>query len=278
MQFLPFLGLLAAFLLADIRRAPWWMVVVAIAGAASGLYALRGVGIGAIMIMPAVLIANAGPSLAAAPRTSQVARRAMEWTAAAAIVAVVMTAAVARGPVETDPRRLPVQGTEALAERIPDARVLTRYEWGGYLIDRLYDDGARVFVDGRMHKYAPDVLEDYLAIIDATPRWRALIDEYGVEAILVSPDTPLAKGPAQEDGWCEAYRDRHQVSCCANVPRGDAQRTTLKTRTSSPSNAGTAGRKLGCSPWLSVPAAPSHRLSGSVSPGPGRRTMTHSTP
>jgi hypothetical protein len=219
-QFLPFLGLLAAFLLADIRRAPWWTVVVAIAGAASGLYALRGVGIGAIMIMPAVLIANAGPSVVAAPRTSQVARRAMEWTAAAFVVAVVLTAAVARGPVQTDPRRLPVQGTDALGERIPDARVLTRYEWGGYLIDRLYGDGGRVFVDGRMHKYAPDVLEDYLAIVDATPRWRALIDEYGVEAILVSPATPLAKGPAQEDGWCEAYRDRHQVLLLRDCAEG----------------------------------------------------------
>jgi hypothetical protein len=89
--------------------------------------------------------------------------------------------------------------------------VLARYEWGGYVLEELFPSGAHVFVDGRMHKYAPEVLDAYVTIIDAGPGWSELVEAYNVEAILVSADTPLAMGPAQEDGWCEAYRDDLQV-------------------------------------------------------------------
>ena len=58
--------------------------------------------------------------------------------------------------------------------------------------------------------------------------------------------------------------------------RSDSAPWTRKILTSSPSNAGSAGRKLGCSPWLSTPAAPSQRFSGSGSPSPGLSTTTHS--
>jgi hypothetical protein len=208
-QFVPFLGVLGAFLLADIRRAPWWMVVVALVGAAGGLYALRGVGIGAVMVMPAVLVANAVPGRVADRRDP--ARRRLEWVAAAVVAVAVVAVAVARGPIQSDPSRLPVDGTEALHELRPDANVLTRYEWGGYVLHELHPVGAHVFVDGRMHKYAPDVLAAYLEIIDAEPGWEELMESYGVEAILVSADTRVAMGPAQAEGWCEAYRDEFQV-------------------------------------------------------------------
>ena len=89
------------------------------------------------------------------------------------------------------------------------------------------------------------------------------------------PQSAVADHAFGTDDRCDSDDDAD-----AEAPRRGrtAQRsTTRKTLTSSPSNAGSAGRKLGCSPWLSTPAAPSHRLSGSVSPGPGRSTTTHCT-
>ena len=74
------------------------------------------------------------------------------------------------------------------------------------------------------------------------------------------------RGDSDDDADQKRYPEREPLS-------GE----TRKTLTSSPSNAGSAGRKLGCSPWLSTPAAPSHMLSGSGSPSPGLRTTTHRT-
>ena len=217
-QFLPFLAMVGAVILGDIRRAPGWMVVVALIGAGLGLYALRSVGFGVVMIMPAVLVANLRPKAVMVAVAPQRARRAIEWAAATAVALIVVAAVAARGPVQSDPRRVPVEGTEVLRQLLPDARVLARYEWGGYVIDELYASGARVFADGRMPKHANDALEDYVRIIDAGPGWEDLVDAYRVEAFLVSVDTPVAMGPAQDDGWCEAYRDQLQVLLLRDCP------------------------------------------------------------
>jgi hypothetical protein len=113
--------------------------------------------------------------------------------------------------VTVDARSLPVAGTELLSERMPDARVLASYGWGGYVLSELYDSGGRVFVDGRMHKYAPDVIDEYNAIINADAGWEELVEKRGVEAILLKPEHVLVKGIAQEAGWCEAHRDELEV-------------------------------------------------------------------
>lgn len=125
--------------------------------------------------------------------------------------AVLVGLAASRGPVQVDDRTLPVAGVDVLEAVDPDARVLAAYGWGGYVISELYPDGGRVFVDGRMHKYAPDVIDDYDAIVTADPSWGRKIEQYGVEAILLKPEAVLVKGIAQAHGWCEAYRDETQV-------------------------------------------------------------------
>ena len=65
--------------------------------------------------------------------------------------------------------------------------------------------------DGRMHKYGGSVLDDYSTVVAVDAGWEKLVDRYGVEALLLRVDTPLIRGPAQADGWCEAYRDDLQV-------------------------------------------------------------------
>ena len=80
------------------------------------------------------------------------------------------------------------------------------------MISRLYDAGARVFVDGRDGEmYSEAVLDEYTDLVSARPGWEQLLDDYGVESILLRPVAPLVKGLVQEAGWCEAHRDDRQV-------------------------------------------------------------------
>jgi hypothetical protein len=89
--------------------------------------------------------------------------------------------------------------------------VLATYGWGGYVLNEIAGTGGRVFVDGRMPKYRPDLLEDYGRIVGADPSWERLVEGYGVEAMLLRPEAVITKGIAQAAGWCERYRDDIQV-------------------------------------------------------------------
>lgn len=108
--------------------------------------------------------------------------------------------------------RFPVAGTNRLRQLQADANVLADYNWGGFVIARLYGDGGRVFVDGRDGEmYSDEVLEAYTGLARADVGWEQQLDRYSVEAILMRPVTPLVRVLAFSDEWCEAYRDDLQV-------------------------------------------------------------------
>ena len=109
------------------------------------------------------------------------------------------------------PRSFPVAAVDALEELDPDARVLAEYHWGGSVIHRLYDSGARVFVDGRNDMYDEQILEDYVSIRNAGEGWESLLESYGADAILLPPEAALVDGAAQDAGWCEVHRDEVAV-------------------------------------------------------------------
>ena len=129
----------------------------------------------------------------------------------AAVVLVAAVIIVPRLPTVAGdrviPRSFPVAAVDALEELDPDARVLAEYHWGGYVISRLFDSGARVFVDGRNDMYDEQILEDYVAIRNAEQGWESLLDSYGADAILLPPEAALVDGAAQDAGWCEVHRD-----------------------------------------------------------------------
>jgi hypothetical protein len=142
-------------------------------------------------------------------------RRLLEMGAAAIVVigalVVLVPPGVGEGPRANIASRFPVDAVAELARVQPDARVLAEYGWGGYVIHELYASGGRVFVDGRNDMYDQAILEDYDAIKNADPGWEELADSYGVEALLLDPQSTLTRGPAEAAGWCEQFRDETQV-------------------------------------------------------------------
>ncbi|MGH2417204.1 MAG: hypothetical protein ACRDFY_02625, partial [Candidatus Limnocylindria bacterium] len=198
------------------------LTVVAVMGVALGLLAIRTIGVGALLILPAAIASASARLGGGRVRPPDPARRWLEVGVATVVGVAVLGAALGRGPVDVDDRHLPVAGVEILSRSDPNVDVLASYGWGGYAISELYPTGGRVFVDGRMHKYAPDVLEDYLAIAGASPGWEQLADRYGVEAMLLRPDAVVTKGIAQEAGWCEVYRDDLQVLLLPACVQGES--------------------------------------------------------
>ena len=149
---------------------------------------------------------------AASGRRASPARRRLMEMGAAALVVVAAFAVLwpgAKPAIREDD--YPAAAMNVLTGTMPKARLLAEYGWGGYAISRLFPTGGRVFVDGRNDMYDQRILEDYSHIRGADSGWQALASRYGVEAMLFPPGAPITKGPATDDGWCEAYRNDSQV-------------------------------------------------------------------
>lgn len=217
-QVLPLLLLVIAFVALAGRAGPGWLRTIGVAGIVMSLLAVRSIGVGALMATPALAFGidarlRGRASAPGRPDLRAPARRWIELGAAVLVAVAVTVGSFGRvsGQADVSNTRFPVRGAAYLEQHLPSARVLTRYGWGGYLLEQLAPLGGRVFADGRMHKYAPRVIADYSTIVAVEDGWEALLQQYGVEALLLSPEMALARGPAQEAGWCEAYRDSLQV-------------------------------------------------------------------
>ena len=132
------------------------------------------------------------------------------WLALVAMAAVAIVApgrlASENAPADFPSEKFPVAACDSIGEGIADRRLLTTDQWGDYLIYR-YSPRARVFIDGRSDFYAPEIRDDYLALMTARRNWRELLDRYGFEAALVPADWPLASLLAADPSWKQVYDD-----------------------------------------------------------------------
>jgi hypothetical protein len=227
---LAFLGLIVAVGLNGGRKTPGWLVALSWVGIAMGLVALRNVPVAVVLCMPTLVFGlearlherSGRRPPKPMPPSRALGRRWIELAAAIAIAIGSIAVLVPRdmnGAIDSNlAKRFPIAGVDRLLELMPDANVFAEYGWGGYVISRMHDSGARVFVDGRNDMYSQQVLEDYTAIRAADPDWQELAAKYGVEAILLPPETTLTRGPAADAGWCEVLRDERQVLYLPSCP------------------------------------------------------------
>ena len=205
--------LILAVLANGMRATPGWLNVLAILGVLGALLATRNVPIAGLVTMPTLILGLSDrlPARATPPASVQTGRRMMEIGLATTVLvatAIILPRLPAVAGDEVIPRSFPVAAVDRLADLQPNARVFAEYGWGGYVIYRLYDEGARVFVDGRNDMYDEPILEAFVAIRNAEPGWEAILERYGgVDAILVPPAAALARAGSASREWCVAHAD-----------------------------------------------------------------------
>ncbi len=106
---------------------------------------------------------------------------------------------------EFDPQRYPANAVSALG-RYPAARVFTFDQWGDYLIYRLYPR-SRVFVDGRSDFYGDDFETKLLAVLNVNYGWDQTLARFGVDTVLMPPDSPLTGALKESNRWRVVYDD-----------------------------------------------------------------------
>ena len=84
-------------------------------------------------------------------------------------------------------------------------RVLNAYDFGGYLIF----SGIPTFIDGRTELFGDAFLQKYFEIVGSVdPRGAfRLLDEYGIDWVILKPAMPLAKALQSSEIWSNVYSD-----------------------------------------------------------------------
>ncbi|HXM51655.1 MAG TPA: hypothetical protein VN913_00115, partial [Candidatus Binatus sp.] len=102
---------------------------------------------------------------------------------------------------------LPVQAADALQRTGRPVRVFNYYDYGGYLVWRLYPDGGRVFIDGRVEVYGSEVFSRYLRVSYLATGWQDVIAEAHPDAIVLPSAHPLTGILGQDSAWSVLSRD-----------------------------------------------------------------------
>jgi hypothetical protein len=101
---------------------------------------------------------------------------------------------------------LPVDAAAWIEEHEPEGKMFNHYNWGGYLIWRLWPDDP-VFVDGRTDLYGDAFLSQYLQVQAARPGFEDVLEVYEVDWVLMPAESTLGTQLACRSAWQRAYRD-----------------------------------------------------------------------
>jgi hypothetical protein len=102
---------------------------------------------------------------------------------------------------------LPVQATDALQRIGGPIRVFNYYDYGGYLVWRLFPDGGRVFIDGRVEVYGPQVFSRYLRVSYLAAGWQDVLVQSHPDAIVLPSGHPLVGILRQDRQWTLLSQD-----------------------------------------------------------------------
>jgi hypothetical protein len=89
---------------------------------------------------------------------------------------------------------------------VQPGRLFAYYDWGGYAIWKLYPQ-YRVFVDGRSDLYGDKILKQCDSAVQLHKGWRAALDDWNVQTVLIPPNSALGQALLLDPGWKAPYHD-----------------------------------------------------------------------
>ncbi len=177
------------------------------------LFAARNMGLYGLLTVPALArYADAawGRYLPTGQRVRSAAANRLNWV----LLGLVLVAALVKIGVALNPQAarqaeydsLPARAAEYLRQNRPAGPLFNSYNWGGYLIYKLWP-AYPIYIDGRTDLYDDAFIRRYLNVMSAGEDWEQTLDEDGINLVLVESDNTLAKFLGQDPAWQELYRD-----------------------------------------------------------------------
>ena len=101
----------------------------------------------------------------------------------------------------------PVGAVEYIRTHLLAGKLLTEFNWGEYLLWRLYPQ-CQVAIDGRYETVYPEkVVRSYMNFSYARPGWQTFLEEYPPDLILLPKNTEIFALIQADPGWRQVYAD-----------------------------------------------------------------------
>jgi hypothetical protein len=215
--FAPFLAAIGLLLITGInpKKLDLWSLGLGLLVVALALQSARYVAVFGVAFVPIAGLAmrERWPwAIAQTAESPTPARAALHWALLAAAIGVfALTFRPAawsqfQGEPRTAGQGVPVDAVNLIQKQFPNAHVFNQYEWGGYLIYRLWPQ-QRPFIDGRGEMFPPAFLAEYLNTYAVKPGWEGTLDRYGVDLVLIRSDSPLAGALETNPRWRLVHQD-----------------------------------------------------------------------
>jgi hypothetical protein len=130
--------------------------------------------------------------------------------AAAIVAGVALFGNPQNWPTDLSEKYFPRGVVREFADQLAASHVFTTDQWGDYLLWTGYPR-QKVFIDGRSDFFGEKIGSDYAVISNGQPGWRERLDSYGVDMILVPPQTPLVELLLLRGGWRVLHRDSDAI-------------------------------------------------------------------
>ena len=143
--------------------------------------------------------------------TTQTPSRLFRWinTILISVIVLVMILTLFQLPVkqqEAEAINYPKDAVEWVIENKPQGKLFNSYNWGGYLIWKLYPHYP-VYVDGRADLYGGSFLSNYFDIYSTALGWNDKLDNENIQIVLVESDSKLADALQQSANWKISFKD-----------------------------------------------------------------------
>ncbi len=112
--------------------------------------------------------------------------------------------------LEVEQESLPYYAVEFVKNERPPGPMFNSYNWGGYLIFKLWPDYL-VYIDGRTDLYDDFFVRRFLTVMAAGDGWEQILTDDGINLIFIESDSTLAKFLRHNPAWTELYRDKMAV-------------------------------------------------------------------
>ena len=217
---LPFLCMILATLLAltlSSRRLRARELLLLLATMWLALRSARHIPIFVLVVVPILSGATQSwlqeHSAAGSRGTSALSRRGMANAiilAALAVFTFARVRTVIRQQAQTEAQHFPAAAVSFMARDRPPGPILNDYNWGGYLIGKLYPE-YRVFIDGRTDVYGDSFMDDFYATYHLTDGWKGPIQQWQIRTVILPPDAPLISALRSQADWKQIYADSQAV-------------------------------------------------------------------
>jgi hypothetical protein len=129
---------------------------------------------------------------------------------AMAVFAAVHLAQVIQRQPAAEAEQFPTRAVAFLQSNPSLDRIFNNYDWGGYLIWKLYPSRP-VFIDGRADVYGESLFREFADAYQLKNPWLEILHQWNVQTVVVPRDSALATGLRAAPGWTLAYQDSQAV-------------------------------------------------------------------